>query len=195
MNKINYGMSLWAVLGKISECGDIGVVKEDDEQYFFALVDVLGHGAEARKLALIIESYLIDHYTSDLVTLINGLHKKIIGSRGAVATICRLNKENSELSYVGIGNITVRILGVKSVRLVSKDGVIGYRTIRPQLQKVKLCPKDILLLHSDGIREHFDVYECKSLWTATPQSIAKEIMDKFKKNDDDASCIVFKYLK
>ncbi len=40
-----------------TECGDTGIIKEFDNKVFIGIVDVLGHGPEAHKLALICQDF------------------------------------------------------------------------------------------------------------------------------------------
>lgn len=194
MADIDLGMCYRAMLGPEWECGDIAVVKHYDNQCFIALIDVLGHGSAARKIALLAKGYLEDNYKGVLIELMNGLHKHLKGTRGAVAAMCHLNILTGELTYVGMGNITVRIFGVKPTRLTPKDGIVGYRMTTPQMLNIKLHPEDIILMYSDGIKEHFDIVECAGLLKEDAQAIARGILKQFGKKNDDASCVVLKYL-
>ncbi len=194
MSDIELGMVYKALLGDESECGDIGIIKKYGNNCFLALVDILGHGSEARKVALYAKTYLENNYCKDIVDIMNGLHEHLKGTRGAVAAICNLDMVTGELSYVGIGNITVRIMWPKPIRFVSKGGVIGYRITNPHKHSLKLHGGEILLLHSDGIKEHFESFECRGLLKENAENIAQGILEKFSKKNDDESCIVLKYL-
>jgi negative regulator of sigma-B (phosphoserine phosphatase) len=194
MISIELGMCSQAMLGPESECGDIAVIKEYDNQCFISLVDVLGHGREAREIALLAKNYLEKNYKKELSELMNGLHVHLKGTRGAVAAMCRLNILTGELTYVGIGNITIRIFGVKPTRLIPKDGIVGYRMRTIRELSIKLHPEDIILMHSDGIKEHFDIFECAALLKENAEDIAIGVLEQFGKKSDDASCVVLKYL-
>ena len=195
MNKIDYGIEMRALLGGMEQCGDIGMVKQDDNQCLLALVDVLGHGADARKVALQAEEYLMAALNNDLLSVMNGLHDFIKGSRGAVVSLCSFDVATGILRHVGIGNITVRIFGANQPRLVSRDGIVGYGLISPHLYVANLLPGDTLLMHSDGIKEHFDAVECADLLGGTAEDIAFGILNRFGLKNDDSSCIVLKYLR
>ena len=176
------------------DCGDTGVIKEFDGQCFLALVDVLGHGSEAHDVALIAQKYLEQNYCEELVDVMQGLHACLKGTRGAVAAVCRLNAETGELIYVGIGNITVRVLGSRNARFVSGDGIVGYMMTTPREQNLKLFPGDVLVMYSDGIKEHFDLSEYPGILTGNAKSIAVGLLNQFGKKNDDVSCIALKYL-
>lgn len=194
MASIDFGMCYRAMLGPDSECGDITFMKQYNNQCFFALIDVLGHGSEARKIAILAERYLEENYKNNIIDLINGLHLHLKGTRGAVVALCHLEISTGELTYIGIGNITVRVFGGKAIRLTPKGGIVGYKITTPRSNKLKLNPEDIVIMYSDGIKEHFDIVECAALLKEEAQEISDGILKQFGKKNDDASCIVLKYL-
>lgn len=195
MEKIDYAIAIEPLMRNLCECGDTGRMIQYDNYCFLALIDVLGHGSEARMVALSTEEYLELHYGEELIDIMQGLHEHLIGSRGAVVALCKINLNTGDLMHTAIGNITTRIFGYQSARLLSRDGIVGYGVINPVVQKFILKHGDTLLLHSDGISEHFDELECIGLFKQDAKVISERIMRKFSKNNDDASCIVLKYLK
>jgi serine phosphatase RsbU (regulator of sigma subunit) len=194
MSRVDCYLVKQALTLREADCGDTGVIKEFDGQCFLALVDVLGHGSEAHDVALIAQEYLEQNYYEGLVDLMQGLHACLKGTRGAVAALCRLDTETGELIYVGIGNITVRVLGLRNARFVLGDGIVGYMMTTPREQNLKLFAGDVLVMYSDGIKEHFELSEYPGMLTGTAKSIAVGLLDKFGKKNDDASCIALRYL-
>jgi serine phosphatase RsbU (regulator of sigma subunit) len=194
MADIDCGLIMRALLGYESECGDMGIIKQSKEGCFLALLDILGHGAGAREVALAARDYLDKNYRSDLVDIVNDLHNLLKGTRGTVGAFLRFHIETGQLSYAGIGNITVRILGQNPSHLVLRDGIIGYIMPKPEEKLVYLLPGDILLIHSDGIREHVEASACADLWVRSAQDIAEQWLQCFGKQNDDASVMVMKYI-
>ena len=195
MQEIDYHLLKRSMTGRENECGDTGVVRVYDNKCFFALIDVLGHGRDAYDVSVLAENYLLENYRCDLVDMMNGLHLHLKGTRGAVATLCRLNLINGEMHYVGMGNITTRLYGAMPVSFVSRDGVIGYKITTPKDEQVKLYPGDILILSSDGVKEHFDLALYPDLLNGSAQKIATDLLYHLGKGSDDASCIVLRYRK
>ena len=180
-------------LTKNVECGDTGIIKEFDHKLFISIIDVLGHGKEAYDIAVVSKDFLEENYRKDLVEVMKGLHKHLRNSRGAVAGLCLLDLITGELKYVGTGNITARIFGTNTVRIVQRPGIIGYaiRTIREE--RMKLYNNDVLLLYTDGIKEHFKLEDYPELLQDNTRTIATDIINKFGKKNDDAACIVLRF--
>ena len=184
-----------SLMGKNCECGDTGLIRESDGERFLALVDALGHGKLAHEVAVLAEEYLETNHRNNLVELMEGLHVYLKGTRGAVAAFCRLDLMTGELRYTGMGNITVRVLGPHASKFVSREGILGYMISTPREETLKLSAGNVLLMYSDGIREHIDICEYPQLLTGTASAIATNLIGRFGKGDDDASCIVLRYMK
>ena len=76
--------------GPEEACGDGGVIVRTEDDCFVALIDVLGHGVEAHRVALQAEEFLANNAARELGDLITDLHAHLKGSRGAVVALCRL---------------------------------------------------------------------------------------------------------
>lgn len=175
--------------------GDAGVIKEFDSKVFIGIIDVLGHGQDAYKIALICQDFLEKKYRQDLVKLMENLDKQLRNSRGAVVGLCLLDLETSELKYVGVGNITVRIFGSSNVKLIPNLGIVGYAMPSLKKVKIKLDNGAVLVLHTDGVQEHFELEDYPKLLRQNAETIAKNIVEKFGKGEDDATCIALRYRK
>ncbi|GAB6038473.1 hypothetical protein JCM15519_30320 [Fundidesulfovibrio butyratiphilus] len=182
-----------ALTGAPDECGDIGVIREGPDACFVALVDALGHGVAAAEVAALAEAFLAANPARELDALMNGLHDHLKGSRGAVAFLARLDLSTGELRYCGVGNITAKIFGADDpVRLISRDGIVGYMMSTPREGSHALGPGDILMLCSDGVRDHFELFDHPGLLRGQARDIAENVLQALSKGDDDASCLVMR---
>ncbi len=172
------------------ECGDTGLIKEFDNKVFIAIVDVLGHGNEAYKLAVICHDFLEKNYRNDLIETMRALHEYIKGSRGAAAGLCLLDTNAGILKYVGVGNITARKFGLNRVRLVSTNGIVGYAIKTLKEETMKLNDGDVFVLYTDGVQEHFELGDYPEILRDEAKTIATHIIQQFGKDEDDATCIV-----
>ena len=194
MSEIDYYLAKVPLLSE-KECGDAGIIKEFDNKIFAAVVDVLGHGKNAYRLTLVIEKFLEENYRKNLTGIMQGLHEHIKGSVGAVVILCLLDLDSGQLEYTGIGNLTIRIFGMNDKRLLPGEGIIGYIMNTPKKEMVTLVPGDILLVHSDGIKAHFEAADYPGIYRQTAREIAVGVMNRFNKGIDDAICLVLKYRK
>jgi len=183
------------LLRSASKCGDSAVCLPGEDTCFLALTDVLGHGEQARDVAAQAERFFLRHSSEDLLSVINGLHRCLAGTRGAVSSICRLNIKTGVLAYTGVGNVAMKLAGRQSIQLVTSDGVIGYGPIHPRVREQRIQPGTTLLLYSDGVSEHISFLECPGILHRSADEIANRVLDRFGTNSDDASCIVLKYLR
>ena len=193
MGAVDSHLIVKPLTGLLEECGDAGVVVVDDESCFAALVDVLGHGPEARQSAIVAEAFLPDCAGADLAASLRGLHDRLRRGRGAVVTLLSLDLKSGELLVAGIGNITTRVFGSEHSRVLSRDGIVGYSMSTPRVQALRLRPGDVVLLYSDGVRESFELHDCPGLLAGSAKEIAERVMQHFRKQDDDASCLVLRY--
>ncbi len=194
MPRVDFHLAKRAMTGLDDECGDTGLVAMRGEACFAALVDILGHGAEAHEVSLLADAYLTEHADTPLPELLRGLHRHLQGTRGGVAALCRIDTANGEMRFIGVGNIACRIFGSEDRRLLSQEGIVGYMAPVCRETSLRLALGDIVLLHSDGITAHFQPHEHPGLLTGSAAEIADRIMSSFAKEDDDASCLVMRYV-
>ncbi len=175
-------------------CGDDGIIKEFGSKVFIGIIDAEGHGKKAEETALSCKDFLEKNYHRDLVEMMDGLHQHIKGFlRGAVAGLGVLNLETGELVYVGVGNTTARAFGSTTIRLIPRNGIVGYMMSSLREEKAKLHDGDVLLLHTDGVKEHFDLEDYPGMLRDDAETIATRIIKRFGRQEDDVCCIVLRY--
>ena len=173
--------------------GDAAFVLEFEGGFLAAIVDVLGHGDEAGVLAIEIQQFVSRHASARVAELLGDLHDHIRGSRGAAVGLCAIEIESGRLRYAAIGNTEFRRFGQTETRLVSRDGVVGGAMRSPTEQTLQLAGGDIVVLHTDGVKTHFDPDECTWFRTGTARKVAANILHRYGKSHDDASCLVLRY--
>jgi phosphoserine phosphatase RsbX len=178
-----------ALTGIDNECGDTGLLLEDKNRLFLALIDALGHGKEAYDTAMKAEEYLRENQSENLKDLLLNLHKHMLNSRGLVIAVCWIYPGKERIRYAGIGNISTKIFGHKKISFVPRDGVVGFNMPTPREQEADFAPGDLLILNSDGLNEHFSPLRNPELQLGTAADTAAFLFSNFRR-DDDASCIV-----
>jgi hypothetical protein len=176
--------------------GDTALVHWADDGVVVAVIDVLGHGPDAHKLAVKLSGRLAKWLTGASAPSPEGalavLDDSARGTRGAVAAVAWLNGRTLEGSVVGIGNVRCRLFGSVARTVEFKEGVLGSRMRSLTPTSFVLRPADVLLLFSDGVTGRFTVNEYPSLTLDPASAIASNIVRRFGKGIDDASCAVMR---
>lgn len=181
--------------GEDNSSGDYIFTRQEEDITFFAVVDMAGHGPSAHEASLVCERFLNKNYKSNLVKLVYSLDecfRKI--PREGVAVLGQINHQNNECSYVGVGNIAIRKFGNSSLRILPREGIIGLAVPSSlKIERFTCHSGDVLVLYSDGIRNHFQDEDCPWVLTDPAKSIAQKIIKNFSRGTDDASCLVIKF--
>jgi len=173
--------------------GDTAIARLEDGKLLATIVDVLGHGTEAHALTKTIESFLNSRASSDPMSAMAALHQHLKRSLGAAVGLCELDLESGELDYVGVGNTVLRRFGGQEQRLISTPGVVGGIARSPQSRRLRVQAGDVVLLYTDGIRDHFQLQEYPQLLTHDTLTIARTVVERFGKAHDDSACLALRY--
>ena len=174
--------------------GDLAFTVEFDSYLLTVMVDVSGHGLDAYKLGVIIQSYITENVSKDIVGLMKGLHSSLIGTLGAAVGLFLINSETETFQYASVGNTNAKRCLGGGWRGLSRDGVLGHRLPSIYLQDGMLKNGDIFLFWTDGLSEDLDVGFIKNHVYESAKKIAHQIVLECGKDHDDASCIVLKWL-
>ena len=171
-------------------CGDAYFIKAFENKVLITVIDGLGHGPDAAVAANTAVEYIKNNYKKGLTDMIEGCHKEMGGTRGAVIGIALIDLENSILRYTGVGNIEVMVKSRTVFRPISINGILGYNLHQVKETEFPFNPGDLILLHSDGISKRFDLNLCPPEFLEQhPQTIVERIMAEFGSKRDDL-CIV-----
>lgn len=176
--------------------GDIGMIDVIDNRIYAVLIDGAGHGERAHKVACLCKTFIQDIYdTLSTEEILRQLHAHIKHTKGAVAGVCIIDRDNNKLEYAGIGNICTRVYSASSSQeLISRTGLLGSRMpAMPKHNTLTLDDGDLIVMHSDGITSRFRLTKYPKILDSDAQTIAKYVVNEFGKNDDDASCLTLRY--
>lgn len=164
------------------ECGDAAVgLRPTPNTLLVAVVDGLGHGAEAAKVARAVIQRLQEEPGDDLVAMVSGCHEATRGGRGWVMTVARLSPGRVE--WVGLGNVSGFVQRPDGSRLglVGAAGIGGLRTPRLRSRTVQVGPDDLLVLATDGVQNGFELPR-----RGTLAARADAVLDRWARPTDDA---------
>jgi negative regulator of sigma-B (phosphoserine phosphatase) len=169
--------------------GDAAVVERGDRYVFLALVDVLGHGAEASTVAETASSFLSRAWSVDLADTMVRLDHELRGTRGAVAGLCAIDTTSGASRYSGIGDTGVFVLGSDHPGLYSRQGILGSHIPTPRVLRFQLDRRATIVLHSDGVAHAFRGGVNPNN-KATAAQLARQIVLTYRRPHDDATCVV-----
>lgn len=173
--------------------GDAIVVKELPAGIFMSLIDVLGHGRDAAEVALQAIRYLKQHASPHVADVLVGLHHHLEGTRGAAACVAFANPQDATVVCTGMGNVMLRMLGIRERLYPFPDGTIGLRLRTPKVYQLSLPADELLLIYSDGITEGFPLPLTGPDYSLPLQTVARRIVLDHGKLYDDAACIALRY--
>src|SRR6266508_2143354 len=195
---IEWGVATLALPGE-TQSGDLHLVKPVGTGALVAVVDGLGHGAEAASAAQAAVAALERHATESPVPLIERCHRALHGTRGAVMSVALFARRERSMTWFGIGNVEGLLLygdgaarsGSPRASLVTRGGIVGSELPRLHPVVLPIAPGDTLIFATDGIREGFADGLSPE---APPQQLADQILARHGKGTDDALVLVARYL-
>jgi hypothetical protein len=177
--------------------GDLHLVHESDAGVLIAVVDALGHGAEAASAAALAVALLDKFAHEPLMSLLQRCHQELIGTRGVVVSLAHFSRRDRTVVWLGVGDVEGQILFAdpnmqpSTTTLVTRGGIVGGRLPVARPWVIPVSPGDLLIFSTDGIRSG---YVNGVAPTGPPQRIAEHILSRFGKTTDDALVFVARYL-
>ena len=170
--------------------GDSYYVKQSKSDFFFCIIDALGHGINAQPVAKKGISVIEKGYFMDIRQIVEECHKGLLDTRGAALCIGKISFTKNSLEYTSIGNIESRIYGRDQTRLISYDGTVGRAIDSYKVHRYSFRKGDCLVSYTDGISNSFTLE--KELLGKKTQQIAEAIFSAHAKDYDDATVMVIK---
>lgn len=175
--------------------GDLSLVKPVPSGELVAVVDGLGHGAEAAAAARAAVDAIGRHAQESPIALFERCHRALQGTRGVVMSVAMFGRAERTMTWLGVGNVEGLLVpadgsGRARGSLVTRGGIVGSELPRLHAHTLPVVPGDLLVLATDGIRDGFADAVAVD---ATPQHIADHILATHGKGTDDALVLVARY--
>ena len=186
----------WAGCALEALSGDLHLVVPFGGGALVALIDGLGHGAEAAEAARAAVPVLEAHADAPVLELMQQCHEALRRTRGAAMSLASFNALEASLTWTGVGNVEGVLLRVSrlshraSEGITLRGGVVGYRLPPLHANTLAVMPGDLLILATDGVRGGFT--EGVAIGHGV-QDIAEAILARFAKGSDDAHVVVARY--
>jgi anti-sigma regulatory factor (Ser/Thr protein kinase) len=180
--------------------GDAFIIKRWGESALVAVIDGLGHGQFAQRAAHAAREYVEQHFDQPLDAIFRGTGRACRATRGVVMAVARFDcrPDAMTLSFASIGNIAVRVIPGRSrspvphsdADFIARRGVLGLNAPKAVATKRGWDARDLLVLHSDGVRSHWHWSEFAHLADQPAAVIAPRLLHALRKENDDATVVV-----
>src|SRR5438034_8489388 len=127
---VDYGIATVALSGE-SQSGDACVVQPFAGGVLLAVVDGLGHGAEAAESAQVAIETLRQHAGESVMSLARRCHANLQHYRGVVMSMASLDAADLSMTWMAVGNVSGVLIHADCAEpperevLLMRSGVIG----------------------------------------------------------------------
>jgi len=180
-----------------TDCGDQLDYWQDEKRLSCCVVDGLGHGSDAKQAASNILQYVAAHRFETPEKLFRGCDAEMRHQRGGVAAVAWI--ESDCLTYAAVGNITGYLAhidiepGIHRLEHLNMDrGMISGGFRRLNVQVLRLTEGDLLIMHSDGLNEFFNL-EPWQAFLDNSEKLAQALLGDQSKKTDDACVLVYRH--
>jgi serine phosphatase RsbU (regulator of sigma subunit) len=153
----------WSVAGRAmpgeTVSGDVATARQLDGRLVLAVIDGLGHGPSAAAAASLAAAAVEEHAAEPPDALLAMVHKRILGSRGAAATVAAFDVETGRLDWLGVGNVGGVVVRADATARPAVTGVfLAAGVLGAQLPPLRamapvaLHHGDTVVLATDGVR-------------------------------------------
>jgi anti-sigma regulatory factor (Ser/Thr protein kinase) len=172
-------------------CGDGYAARADGGRRQVMLCDGLGHGPIAAMAARAAVAEFLAAPPGDPATVLERLHVRTRHTRGSVVAVAELDVADGVVRHAGIGNISSTILsGGQRRAMVSLPGIVGQQRRDIREFTYPIAPGDLVVMHSDGITDRWDLAAYPHLASQAPVLVAATLLRDHAKRRDDASVVV-----
>lgn len=177
--------------------GDAALVLELPQGCLLAVIDALGHGEEAAKVAASAIAALRGDPPGTVIELLEKCHEALRRTRGVAMSLAWIQYDDSTLTWLGIGNVNGILLragaagSVVREHLLCRGGTVGAELPPLRAAMTSLAPEDTLLFYTDGVEP--DRILGFSDVLMPPDRAAPMLLRECAGNRDDALVLVARY--
>jgi Histidine kinase-like ATPase domain/Stage II sporulation protein E (SpoIIE) len=176
---------------QLSENGDTFIIKQWAGHALVGVIDGLGHGQFAQRASHTARHYIEQHFDQPLESLFRGTGRACLATRGVVMALAYFDLAKRKLRVGSIGNIEVRLIaGTERLHCMARRGILGMNAPNPIATEHAWTSSSLLIMHSDGLRTHWDWDDFRELAGEPPTVIAQGLLEALGKQDDDATVVV-----
>lgn len=187
---VEFGAVCVALAGEI-ECGDTWRIAERGGSVAIMIADGLGHGPLAAASSQAAAAAFAESPFEQPSEAMRHFHAKLSGGRGSAAAVAILDREKSNVTYAGVGNIAGSIVSAEQSKgMVSHNGTLGVQLLRRQQFEYGLLGDSKVVMHSDGVSARWSLNNYPGLFVRHPSIIAAVLYRDHARATDDVTIIV-----
>jgi hypothetical protein len=173
-------------------CGDGWAITHDRRSSTVLVADGLGHGALAAEAAREAIRAFHGAIAGEPRAIVQAIHGALRPTRGAAVAVARLDHVAKVVRFVGVGNIAGVVLSERtpSRHMVSHNGIAGHEARRIDEFTYPWPDAGLLVMHSDGLSQKWDLDRYPGLGRRHPALIAGVLYRDFHRGHDDATVVV-----
>ncbi|HEX3688171.1 MAG TPA: SpoIIE family protein phosphatase [Solirubrobacteraceae bacterium] len=178
--------------------GDCACIGHTDAGVLVAVVDGLGHGADAGEAAHHASVVLQDPATGMRVTeALQRCHAALRGTRGAVIALAAFPADATAMEWLAVGNIEGILVRGRLGRsgremIVQRPGIVGHHLPPLRSATLPLRAGDMLVFATDGVRREV-AQAVSGRGTSQWEGRAAELLQEFATGNDDALLMTARY--
>ncbi len=137
------------------------LVTETPTGVLIAVIDGLGHGAEAANAAHVALKTIESHATESVISIVRRCDEALRHTRGVVMALASINAADETITWLSIGNVEGTLVRINPKtspgyeNIVTRAGVVGFRIPPPLASVSPIAQGDLLVFCTDGIRDIF----------------------------------------
>jgi anti-sigma regulatory factor (Ser/Thr protein kinase) len=173
--------------------GDAWAILSDGSEFVCTVIDGLGHGQGAADASRAAVGVFVNSRGAAVERVLEDAHGALRSTRGAAMAVAALSPREGALRFAGVGNISASVWNTSGSRsLVSHNGTLGHEARRFQQFRYDLTPRDILVMHSDGLATQWRLDQYPGLPMRHPSVIAAVLWRDHSRGRDDVTVLVVK---
>ena len=171
--------------------GDRYAIRATDGGQLLLVSDGLGHGALAANASIAAVDAFLTGKADDPASMVLRLHQRLGHTRGAAVGVAAVNRVAGSVRFAGLGNISAHVVAPGERRsMVSLPGIVGQNCRNVREFSYPLPSDGLVVMHSDGVRDRWDLDDYPGLTTHEPLVVAAMLLRDAGVRRDDASVLV-----
>jgi anti-sigma regulatory factor (Ser/Thr protein kinase)/serine/threonine protein phosphatase PrpC len=173
-------------------CGDAWDLHAAGDAATLIVCDGLGHGLDAAGASRAVIDAFRERPEDPPAMILERAGHAARATRGAAATIVRIDLAAREAVIAAVGNVAAWIAAEAQRQLVTQHGTLGHAMPRLREERYPFPPGATLVVASDGLKSRLDLDGDPALLARDPAVVAAALWRDHNRGRDDATVVVLR---